>query len=61
MAEEKHRKLTIAQLEELLEAEEEKEIEILPNGEIVVSGSSEKLNIKPLTYKEQLGGEYADL
>lgn len=52
-------KLSIEQLEKLLEKDDEQEIEILPNGEVIVKGTNENKNIKPLTYKEQLGGEYS--
>ena len=55
-------KLTISELEKLLNAEndwEDSTIEILPNGEIRMKGDSEKLGIKPLTMRENLGGEYA--
>jgi hypothetical protein len=52
---------TIAQLEQILDREEEVEIEILPNGEVRAKGQSE-LELggrKPLTMREDLGGEYA--
>ena len=55
------RKPTIEELERLLEAEEENEIEILPNGEIRAVGGSEPSERgfkKPLTMREDLGGEY---
>lgn len=55
------RKPTIEELERLLEAEEENEIEILPNGEIRAAGGSEPSERgfkKPLTMREDLGGEY---
>ena len=52
---------TIAQLEEILNREEEQPIEILPNGEVRAVGSVEgkKLKRKPITLRENLGGEYA--
>ena len=52
---------TIAELEAILESEEEVEIVILPNGEIRAQGqaSAEELGgRKPLTMREDLGGEY---
>lgn len=55
------RKPTIKELEELLEAEEDTPIEILPNGEIRASGGSDAAERgfkKPLTMREDLGGEY---
>lgn len=55
------KRMTIEELEKLLQAEtlwEDSTIEILPNGEIVRKGTSEKLDIKPLTMRENLGGEY---
>ena len=54
---------TIAQLEAILENEEEVEIEILPNGEVRPKGqtsSQETGGRKPLTMREDLGGEYAE-
>ena len=55
------RKPTIRELEQLLESEEDTPIEILPNGEIRARGGSdaaERGNKKPLTMREDLGGEY---
>ena len=55
------RKPTIHELEQLLESEEETPIEILPNGEIRARGGSdatERGHKKPLTMREDLGGEY---
>ena len=55
-------KPTIHELERLLEAEEDTPIEILPNGEIRARGGSdaaERGHKKPLTMREDLGGEYA--
>jgi hypothetical protein len=52
---------TIKELEEILENEEDTPIEILPNGEIrpVGSGASADLGRrKPITMREDLGGEY---
>jgi hypothetical protein len=51
----------IDELERLLNSEEDIPIQILPNGEIRQVGdatSSELGNKKPLTMKENLGGEY---
>ena len=51
---------TIAELEEILDREEEVEIEILPNGEVRAKGqSSKETGQKPLTMREDLGGEYS--
>lgn len=54
------KKLTIAQIEALLEKEEEVEIEILPNGEVrrLGGGDLDDLDLKPITMRERLGGEY---
>ncbi len=55
------KKPTIHELELLLESEEDTPIEILPNGEIRVQGGSddaERNYKKPLTMREDLGGEY---
>lgn len=55
------RKPTIRELEEILESEEDTPIEILPNGEIRSLGGSdagERGFKKPLTMREDLGGEY---
>ena len=54
---------TIAQLEAILEKEEEVEIEILPNGEVRAKGQTSPQELggrKPLTMREDLGGEYAE-
>lgn len=55
------RKPTIEELERLLDSEEDTPIEILPNGEIRAFGGSEAAERgfkKPLTMREDLGGEY---
>ena len=55
------KKPTIEQLEAILEKEEEVEIEILPNGEVRAKGEAAKQDLggrKPLTMRENLGGEY---
>jgi hypothetical protein len=55
------KKLSIKELEALLNSEEETPIQILPNGEIREVGTvsaSELGAKKPLTLKEDLGGEY---
>ena len=52
---------TIVELEAILEKEEEIPIEILPNGEIRAKGQTstdELAGKKPLTMRENLGGEY---
>jgi hypothetical protein len=54
---------TIAQLEAILESEEEVEIVILPNGEIRAQGEASAQELggrKPLTLREDLGGEYSE-
>ncbi|MGD0101019.1 MAG: hypothetical protein ABSC60_11790 [Acidobacteriota bacterium] len=54
------RKPTIQELERLLNREEDTPIEILPNGEIREVGQT-KIDLgskKPLTMRENLGGEY---
>ena len=54
-------KPTISELEQLLESEEDTPIEILPNGEIRPRGRSddaERDYKKPITMREDLGGEY---
>ena len=54
------KKLTIAQIEALLEMDAEVELEILPSGEIrrIGGGDLEDLELKPITMREDLGGEY---
>lgn len=55
------RKPTIEELESMLEDEEDTPIEILPNGEIRALGGSDMAERgfkKPLTMREDLGGEY---
>ena len=50
---------TIDELEKMLTQDDEREIEILPNGQIKTRKASGKA--KPLTMKENLGGEYSRL
>lgn len=55
------KKPTIRELERLLDSDEDTAIEILPNGEIRERGGSdaaERGYKKPLTMREDLGGEY---
>lgn len=55
---------TIAELEAILDSEEEVPIEILPNGEVRARGTTSQAELgsrKPLTLRENLGGEYAAL
>lgn len=57
------RKPTIHELEAILEEEEDTPIEILPNGEVRALGGSdviERGGRKPITMREDLGGEYAE-
>lgn len=61
MTDQPARKLTIKEIERLLQDDEETPIEILPNGEVRRRGGStldETGGKKPLTFREQLGGEY---
>jgi len=61
MEEDMSQKPTIEELEAILDQEEEIPIEILPNGEIRArnqTSSSELAGKKPLTMREDLGGEY---
>jgi hypothetical protein len=54
-------KPTISDLEKLLNAEEDTPIQILPNGEIRAAGQAGTSDLggkKPLTMRENLGGEY---
>lgn len=53
---------TIAELEAILDSEEQVEIDILPNGEVRAKGQTPSHELggkKPLTMREDLGGEYA--
>ena len=55
------RKPTIQELEQLLNSEEDTPIQILPNGEIREVGQTSSAALggkKPLTMRENLGGEY---
>jgi hypothetical protein len=52
---------TLAEVEALLAKEQQAEFEILPNGEVRLLGdvpASQLGGHKPLTFKEDLGGEY---
>ena len=54
-------KPTIQELEAILNTEEETPMEILPNGEIRAIGQANAMELKgkkPITMKEDLGGEY---
>lgn len=54
-------KPTIQELEQLLNSEEDTPIQILPNGEIREVGHTSTTALggkKPLTMRENLGGEY---
>jgi hypothetical protein len=51
---------TIAELEAILNEEQDRHIEILPNGEVrAVEGKPDPQ--KPLTFREQFGGEYGEV
>ena len=55
------KKPTIHELEAILNQEEDTPIEILPNGEVRELGGSDKIDSdfrKPITMRENLGGEY---
>jgi hypothetical protein len=52
---------SLTELMQILNNEESQEIEILPNGEIRAKGGSSLMETggkKPLTMREDLGGEY---
>ena len=56
-------KPTIDELEKILASEEEVPIEILPNGEVRAKGQTSPNELggkKPLTMRENLGGEYGE-
>lgn len=56
-----NKKPTIQELEALLNKEEDTPVEILPNGEIRAVGQAGPSDLggrKPITMKENLGGEY---
>ena len=53
---------SLSELEAILQREDEVEIEILPNGEVRAKNQTtpaERGGRKPLTMREDLGGEYA--
>jgi hypothetical protein len=55
------KKATIQELERILNSEEETPVQILPNGEIRPAGPATAAELgskKPLTMRENLGGEY---
>lgn len=52
-------RLTIDEIEALLNSDTDIELDILPNGEIRANKSKEKVGpFKVLTMREKLGGEY---
>lgn len=56
-------KTTLKELEAILDQEEDAPIEILPNGEIRGQGKTSSTELggkKPLTFQEDLGGEYGE-
>jgi hypothetical protein len=56
---EEKRKMSIAELELILERDEEVAITILPNGEVRMEPHGENTDpLKVLTFRENLGGEY---
>ena len=61
-AQQKTRRPTIGELEALFDNEQVVEIEILPNGEVRQRGEMALQELggrKPLTMREDLGGEYS--
>ncbi len=57
------KKPSIEELEAILDQEEDIPIEILPNGEIRSKGQTDISELggkKPITMREDLGGEYFD-
>ncbi len=52
------KKPTIAELEKILNSEDEIPLEILPNGEVRAVKKRRKKDLKVITMKENLGGEY---
>lgn len=59
MTKKKTERLSIDEIEKILMREDEEPLEILPNGEIRRGGRPVKAGEKPLTMRENLGGEYA--
>jgi hypothetical protein len=58
------KKLSLEELEAVLNSEEETPIQILPNGEIREVGQASAAEVgmkKPLTMREDLGGEYGEI
>ena len=58
------KRLTVEELEAVLNSEEETPIQILPNGEIREIGQASPAEVgtkKPLTMREDLGGEYGGM
>ena len=60
-----NKKFIIHELEALLDSDEELEITILPNGEVRATDAEgnevdpDDTRLKPITMRENLGGEYA--
>jgi hypothetical protein len=53
---------SLSELEAILQREDQVELEVLPNGEVRAKDqttSAERGGRKPLTMREDLGGEYA--
>lgn len=55
----KPEKMSIGELEKLLQQEEDETLEILPNGEIRRASKKKGEKAKVLTWRDNLGGEYA--
>jgi hypothetical protein len=59
MTKKKTERLSIDEIEQILKREDEEPLEILPNGEIRRGGRPIRAGEKPLTMRENLGGEYS--
>lgn len=60
----KTKRPTIHEIEAFMEEDADNHIEILPNGECRILGGSSKMetkNRKPITMRENLGGEYCNV
>ena len=53
------RKMSLDELQRLLERDSDVPLQILPNGEIREADTGERTERKPLTMRDNLGGEYA--
>ena len=56
-----HRRPTIAELQAILDKDEDMELVIMPNGEVrAKKPKGKKGELKPITMRESLGGEYGN-